>query len=102
VDYSVSPSLFLSLILAFFTYITLYCPNVLTQHTRYNQSSSCAVRSAVICYNLAHKFLFPASMLKEGENSLILSLPYNGSNYESALLPEAVYVQYDAMRLEVK
>ena len=55
-----------------------------------------------MCYNLAHKFLFPSSMLKEGENSLILSLPYNGTNYESALLPEAVYVQYDAMRLEVK
>ncbi|CAN9430597.1 unnamed protein product [Alternaria alternata] len=68
----------------------------------YNQSSSCAVRSAVICYNLAHKFLFPTSMLKDGENSLILSLPYNGTNYESALLPESVYVQYDAMRLEVK
>lgn len=69
---------------------------------RYNQSSSCAVRSAVICYNLAHKFLFPTSMLKDGENSLILSLPYNGTNFENALLPEAVYVQYDAMRLEVK
>jgi rhamnogalacturonan endolyase len=41
-------------------------------------------------------------MLKDGENSLILSLPYNGTNYESALLPESVYVQYDAMRLEVK
>ncbi|KAI2483956.1 Polysaccharide lyase family 4 protein [Pyrenophora tritici-repentis] len=67
------------------------------------QSSSCAVRSAVICYNLAHKFTFDASILKSGEeNSIILSLPYNGTNYESALLPESVYVQYDAMRLEVE
>ena len=41
-------------------------------------------------------------MLKEGENTFVLSLPYNGTNYESALLPESVYVQYDAMRLEVK
>jgi len=70
--------------------------------SRYYQSSSCAVRSAVICYNLAHKFTFDSSVLKAGENSIILSLPYNGTNYESALLPESVYVQYDAMRLEVK
>ncbi|KAL1960141.1 hypothetical protein VTO42DRAFT_8684 [Malbranchea cinnamomea] len=46
----------------------------------YYQSSSCAVRSAVTCYNLAHKFRFPSS----------------------AILPETVYVQYDALRLEVR
>ena len=40
-------------------------------------------------------------MLKQGENKFVLSLPYNGTNYESALLPESVYVQYDALRLEV-
>ncbi|KAL6710741.1 hypothetical protein ACN47E_007798 [Coniothyrium glycines] len=67
----------------------------------YHQSSSCAVRSAVICYNVAHKFVFDAGLLREGENTLVLSLPYNATNYESALLPESVYVQYDALRLEV-
>ena len=69
---------------------------------RYYQSSSCAVRSAIICYNLAHKFTFNSSLLIQGENSIVLSLPYNGTDYESAVLPEAVYVQYDAMRLEVQ
>jgi rhamnogalacturonan endolyase len=33
---------------------------------------------------------------------LVLSLPYGGKNYESALLTESLYVQYDALRLEVK
>lgn len=54
-----------------------------------------------MCYNLAHKFEFSASMLKEGENMFVLSLPYNATDYESAVLPESVYVQYDALRLEV-
>ncbi|KAH9865143.1 hypothetical protein IAQ61_009090 [Plenodomus lingam] len=67
-----------------------------------NQSSSCAVRSAVICYHLAHKFTFDAAFLKAGENAFVLSLPYNATNFESALLPESVYVQYDALRLEVE
>ncbi|KAF2834643.1 polysaccharide lyase family 4 protein [Patellaria atrata CBS 101060] len=69
---------------------------------RYYQSSSCAVRSAVICYNLAHKFEFEVSMLKVGHNELVLSLPANATNHESAVLPESVYVQYDALRLEVQ
>ena len=69
---------------------------------RYWQSSSCAVRSAVICYNLAHKFVFDASVLKKGTNEIVLSLPFNGTDYESAVLPESVYVQYDALRLELK
>lgn len=68
----------------------------------YNQSSSCAVRSAVSCYNLAHKFVFDAKRLKVGGNEFVLSLPFNGTNYESALLPRSVYVQYDAMRLELE
>jgi rhamnogalacturonan endolyase len=68
---------------------------------RYWQSSSCAVRSAVICYQLAHKFVFDASVLTKGTNEIILSLPFNGTDYESALLPEALYVQYDALRLEI-
>lgn len=68
---------------------------------RYYQSSSCAVRSAVICYTLSHQFVFPTSYLKSGENNLTLSLPYNATDYESAVLPRSVYVQYDALRLEV-
>jgi rhamnogalacturonan endolyase len=56
----------------------------------------------VICYNIAQKFEFDAKMLKEGENMFVLSLPYNGTDYESAVLPPAVYVQYDALRLEVQ
>ena len=68
---------------------------------RYNQSSSCAVRSAVICYNLAHKFEFRSDLLTQGENKFVLSLPYNATNYESAVLTGAAYVQYDALRLEL-
>lgn len=37
----------------------------------------------------------------EGANELILSLPANATDYESAVLPQSVYVQYDALRLEV-
>lgn len=40
-------------------------------------------------------------MLKEGENELVLSLPYNATNYEPAMLAESVYVQYDALRFEI-
>ncbi|KAI5361353.1 putative Galactose-binding-like domain superfamily, galactose mutarotase-like domain superfamily [Septoria linicola] len=68
----------------------------------YYHSSSCAVRSAVICYNLAHKFEFDITLLEGGSNELVLSLPFNATDYESALLPESVYVQYDALRLEVQ
>ncbi|KAI1083402.1 polysaccharide lyase family 4 protein [Whalleya microplaca] len=64
-------------------------------------SSSCAVRSAVICYNVAKKFVFDLSILKEGENEIVLSLPFNATDYESAVLPPSVYVQYDALRLEL-
>ncbi|EON67689.1 hypothetical protein W97_06832 [Coniosporium apollinis CBS 100218] len=68
----------------------------------YYHSSSCAVRSAVICYNVAHKFTFPTEVLSEGVNELVLSLPAKATNYEPALLPQSVYVQYDALRLEIK
>lgn len=68
---------------------------------RWNQSSSCGVRSAVICYNIAHKFAFHPSLLKEGLNELVLSLPYNATNHEPAMLPTSVYVQYDALRFEI-
>ncbi|EPQ28499.1 uncharacterized protein PFL1_03802 [Pseudozyma flocculosa PF-1] len=67
----------------------------------YYQSSSCAVRSAVSCYNLAHKYTFDVALLQPGQNEIVLSLPYRGKNAESAVLPEQVYVQYDAMRLEL-
>lgn len=76
--------------------------SLLTKGRRYHHSSSCAARSAVSCYNIAHKFVFDAQDLKAGgENEFVLSLPFNATNYESALLPRSVYVQYDAMRLEV-
>lgn len=69
----------------------------------YNQSSSCAVRSAVICYHLGNKFTFPASYLKsDSTNTIVLSLPFNATDYEGAILPRSIYVQYDALRLEVK
>jgi len=60
------------------------------------------VRSAVICYNIAHKFVFDADFLSTGMNELVLSLPAGATDYESAVLPQSVYVQYDALRLEVK
>lgn len=68
---------------------------------RYYHSSSCAVRSAVICYNIANKFTFDPKLFVEGKNEIILSLPANATDYESAVLPTSVYVQYDALRLEV-
>ncbi|KAN0064060.1 hypothetical protein ACQY0O_003670 [Thecaphora frezii] len=67
----------------------------------WHASSSCAVRSAVSCYTLAHRYKFDTALLKEGQNQMVLSLPYQGSNYESAALPSVLYVQYDAIRLEV-
>lgn len=67
----------------------------------WNQSSSCGTRSAVVCYQLAHKWRFDASVLVEGVNEMILSLPANATDYESAVLPTSVYVQYDALRMEV-
>lgn len=71
----------------------------------YYMSSSCGVRSAVTCYHLANKWRFPTSYLRAGKNAtneVILNLPYNATDYESAVLPRSIYVQYDALRLEVK
>lgn len=70
--------------------------------SRYDHSSSCGVRSAVICYNIGNKFVFDPKLLVAGENEIVLSLPYNATDYESALLAESVYVQYDALRFEIK
>jgi rhamnogalacturonan endolyase len=64
-------------------------------------SSSCAVRSAATCYTTGHKFKFDAKMLKIGSNEFVLSLPPRATAPEDAVLPESVYVQYDALRLEV-
>jgi rhamnogalacturonan endolyase len=70
---------------------------------RFNQSSSCGTRGAITCHTLANKFTFPSRYLISNEtNEFVLSLPYNATDYESALLPRSVYVQYDALRLEVK
>ncbi|KFZ14201.1 hypothetical protein V501_03374 [Pseudogymnoascus sp. VKM F-4519 (FW-2642)] len=68
----------------------------------YYHSSSCGVRSAVICYNIDNKFAFDTSLLVEGLNEFTLSLPYNAIDYESAVLAQSTYVQYDAMRLEIE
>ncbi|KAL6703415.1 hypothetical protein ACN47E_009674 [Coniothyrium glycines] len=64
-------------------------------------SSSCAARSAATCYTLGHKFKFDAQLLKAGPNEFVLSLPARATAPESAVLPESVYVQYDALRLEL-
>ncbi|KAI1079337.1 polysaccharide lyase family 4 protein [Whalleya microplaca] len=65
------------------------------------RSGSCGVRSGIICQNIGHKFEFPTNLLKEGVNELVLSLPFNATNDETALLPGTTYLQYDALRLEL-
>jgi rhamnogalacturonan endolyase len=64
-------------------------------------SSSCAVRSAATCYTTGHKFVFEARLLRAGANEMVLSLPARATAPEDAVLPESVYLQYDALRLEV-
>lgn len=66
------------------------------------RSGSCGVRSAVTCQNTEHKFRFPVAMLKSGANELVLSLPFNATSIETALLPNSLYVQYDALRFELE
>jgi rhamnogalacturonan endolyase len=39
--------------------------------------------------------------LKEGWNKLVMSLPFNATDIETAELTGAIYVQYDALRLEL-
>ncbi|KAH8819823.1 family 4 polysaccharide lyase [Xylogone sp. PMI_703] len=67
----------------------------------YYHSSSCGIRSAVICYNIANKFTFDPKFFVDGTNEIVLSLPANATDYESAVLPQSTYVQYDALRLEI-
>ncbi|EAW07128.1 polysaccharide lyase family 4 protein [Aspergillus clavatus NRRL 1] len=73
----------------------------LTMLIGFNQSSSCIVRSAVSCYQVRSRMEFPADWLEIGENRLTLHLPYNATDTETAILPATVYVQYDALRLEL-
>ncbi|KAI0879736.1 rhamnogalacturonate lyase [Hypoxylon argillaceum] len=65
------------------------------------RSGSCAVRSGVVCQNFGHKFVFSTTLLRAGVNRLVLSLPYNATDTETAVLPGVIYVQYDALRLEI-
>jgi rhamnogalacturonan endolyase len=67
----------------------------------YWESSSCAIRSGIACYNTAHKFVFDTSILKMGENEILLRIPSKGRGVETANLPGQFYVQYDALRLEI-
>lgn len=56
----------------------------------------------MICYNIANKFTFDPEIFVNGVNEIVLSLPANATDYESAVLPTSVYVQYDALRLEIE
>ncbi|KAI0801290.1 galactose mutarotase-like protein [Fomes fomentarius] len=56
------------------------------------ESSSCGERSAISCHLLTRKFQFPGTWLKEGDNHFVLELPHAAP----------VYVQYDALRLELR
>jgi len=69
----------------------------------YTASSSCAVRSGVQCYNSRKKFTFESNLLKDGQNVLTLSLPDHAvATAFKAKLPGLLYVQYDALRLEIQ
>jgi rhamnogalacturonan endolyase len=64
-------------------------------------SGSCAVRSGIICYNSAQKFVFDTKILKLGENILGISLPKGASGgIGSAKMAKGLYAQWDAIRLE--
>lgn len=84
------------------TYVNGDDTEPLTMVVGFNQSSSCIVRSAVSCYQVGSKLSFPANWLNEGPNSLTLHLPADATDPEDAVLPATVYVQYDALRLELE
>ncbi|KAI3343939.1 rhamnogalacturonate lyase [Ustulina deusta] len=65
------------------------------------RSGSCGVRSGVVCQNFGHKFEFPTTLLRAGANEFVLSLPFNATDTETSVLPGVIYVQYDALRLEL-
>ncbi|KAI0361653.1 galactose mutarotase-like protein [Trametes cingulata] len=56
------------------------------------ESSSCGERSAISCHLLTNKFQFPGTWLTAGSNRFVLELPHAAP----------VYVQYDALRLELR
>ncbi|CAL1715934.1 unnamed protein product [Somion occarium] len=56
------------------------------------ESSSCGERSAISCHLLSRKVEFPGTWLKRGYNKFVLALPHAAP----------VYVQYDALRLELR
>ncbi|CAJ2513937.1 Uu.00g020560.m01.CDS01 [Anthostomella pinea] len=65
------------------------------------RSGSCGVRSSVVCQNFGHKFVFSTKLLHDGVNEFILSLPFNATDVETAPLLGTIYLQYDALRLEL-
>ncbi|KAF2405443.1 galactose mutarotase-like protein [Trichodelitschia bisporula] len=67
----------------------------------HDTSSSCAIRSGISCYTIRHQIRFPAALLRPGRNELTLKLPAAAAANETADLPGQVYVQYDALRLEI-
>ncbi|KAI8995606.1 galactose mutarotase-like protein [Trametes punicea] len=67
-------------------------PDPLVWTIQWFESSSCGERSAISCHLLANKFQFPGTWLKEGDNHFVLELPHDAP----------VYVQYDALRLEIQ
>ncbi|KAG0146650.1 hypothetical protein CROQUDRAFT_62650 [Cronartium quercuum f. sp. fusiforme G11] len=66
-------------------------------------SGSCIIRSSIQCYQNRNKWTFPASYLKAGAlNKIVLMMPYGGKHHScKAQRPSNIYVQYDALRLEV-
>ncbi|KAK2756699.1 hypothetical protein FQN54_005145 [Arachnomyces sp. PD_36] len=84
------------------TYINGDSTDPLEMVIGFQQSSSCIVRSEVSCYQVGSKLTFPADRLNEGLNSFTLHLPADATDPEDAVLPETVYIQYDALRLELE
>lgn len=56
--------------------------------------------SSVSCYDIAHKFEFETKRLKGSNNKIVLRVRADDMDYESAVLPQQAYVQYDPLHLE--
>lgn len=66
----------------------------------YWHSSSCAIRSGIICFGVRNKWTFPVSKLSSSAtNKLVLSMPNNPT--EGGVTISSLSVMYDALRLEV-
>ena len=75
------------------SYLRRRARNTSSPRRRYNESSPCATWSGITCCNLGHKFVFPTRYLNgDDRNEIILSLPFNATDYESALLLRSVGV----------